>query len=366
MSENVDTVVIGAGVVGLAVGRALALDGRDVVVVEKNARIGEETSARNSEVIHAGIYYPTGSLKARLCVRGKAMLYAYCAEKGIGVGGCGKLVVAVDDGQLERLRALERQGRSNGVHDLAWLDGSALAEIEPEVSGAAALLSPSTGIIDVHAFMLALEGDIERAGGMVVTQAELERGTLEPDGIRLDIASGASTSELKARAVVNAGGLHAATVAQRLAAGAEVPTIRYAKGNYFAYRGANPFRHLIYPLPVAGGLGVHATLDLAGKLRFGPDVEWIDAIDYGVDTTRAEAFYESIRRYWPGVVRAALEPSYAGVRPKLGGPGEPPQDFRITRAATTGRAALVHLLGIESPGLTASLAIGEHVTGLLS
>ena len=285
MTETVDTVVIGAGVVGLAVARALATAGREVVVIEKNDQIGEETSSRNSEVVHAGIYYPTSSLKARLCVRGKTMLYAYCAEKGVTVARCGKLIVAVDATQLERLRSLARQGQANGVLDLEWLDADACARIEPEVEAAAALLSPSTGILDVHGFMLALRADIENAGGLVVTNAGFERGSIDGDGIRLVVASGPSHSELKAVRVVNAGGLHAVRVARRLQGDAAVgiPEIHYAKGHYFAYRGGNPFSHLIYPLPVAGGLGIHATLDLSGGLRFGPDVEWVRGIDYTVD-----------------------------------------------------------------------------------
>ena len=367
VSEFIDSVVIGAGVVGLAVARALALAGRDVVVLERHARIGEETSSRNSEVIHAGIYYPAGSLKARLCVDGKALLYRYCEARGIEHRRCGKVIVAVDDAQLARLDALRAQAVANGVHDLERLDGAALRRLEPAVHGAAALWSPSTGILDVHALMLAYRADLEAAGGTVVTSAECLAGTAEAAALRLTVSSGGSTSELSARVVVNATGLGATRTAKALLGAAPaIPETRFAKGNYFAYAGPNPFRHLIYPLPVVGGLGIHATLDLAGRLRFGPDVEWVDNLDYEVDPARAADFAAAIRTYWPAVDAAALEPAYAGIRPKLHGATGTAADFWIEETPLPGAARLVHLVGIESPGLTASLAIGDHVARLLS
>lgn len=358
-----DIVIVGAGVVGLAIARALALEGREVVVLEKNGAIGEETSSRNSEVIHAGLYYSPGSLKARLCVRGRDALYRYCAEKGIPHSRCGKIVVAVSSEQQAELELLRLRAAANGAPDLQWLEKNELASLEPEVAGTAGLLSPSTGIVDSHALMLALQGDVEQAGGHVALHSELVAGELETDGIRLSISAGGETTKLRAACVVNAAGLHADRTA-RLIAGQPpemaIPRVGYAKGSYFIHRGKCPFRHLLYPLPEPGGLGVHATLDLAGRVRFGPDVEWCDTIDYTVEAGRADRFYEAIRRYWPALADGALSPAYAGIRPKLSGPGEPAADFAILSVGT-GRVRLVHLLGIESPGLTAALAIGEHV-----
>lgn len=362
MTDSLDCVVIGAGVVGLAVGRALALAGRDVVVIDKNPRIGEETSSRNSEVIHAGIYYPTGSLKARLCVAGQRLLYAYCGRTNIPHRRCGKVIVALDDDQLPRLQALQRQASDNGVDDLEWLDAAALGRLEPDVVAVAALWSPSSGIVDVHALMLAFQADLESAGGLVATSSECVGGAERDGALELVIESGGSRSAVRANAVVNAAGLHASRVARALHgdAAANIPDTRFAKGNYFSYQGRSPFTHLVYPLPVSGGLGIHATLDLAGKIRFGPDVEWIDEIDYTVDAARGASFAAAIRSYWPGVVAANLHPSYAGVRPKLSGPGDPGSDF-VIETATAGGTRIVHLLGIESPGLTAALAIGDDV-----
>jgi L-2-hydroxyglutarate oxidase LhgO len=367
VAESLDCVVIGAGVVGLAVGRALANAGREVLVLDKNPRIGEETSSRNSEVIHAGIYYPTGSLKAQLCVAGKALLYAYCDSAEIPYKQCGKVIVAIDASQLARLRTLDEQARDNGVHDLEWLDAPALRKIEPGVVGASGLWSPSTGIVDAHALMVSLQADIEKSGGAVVTSAECVDACDRNGALEMTFTSGGTRSSLLARTVVNAAGLHASRVARMLHGEAvDLPATRYAKGNYFAYHGPNPFAHLVYPLPVAGGLGIHATLDLAGKLRFGPDVEWIDAIDYTVSNDRRAAFAAAIRSYWPQVVPANLQPGYAGVRPKLHGPNETAADFIIKRMdAADGNTQIVHLLGIESPGLTASLAIGDYVVETL-
>jgi L-2-hydroxyglutarate oxidase LhgO len=368
MSEIVDSVVIGAGVVGLAIGRALALSGRQVIVLEKNAHIGEETSSRNSEVIHAGIYYPAASLKARLSVAGRRQLYRYCEEKAIGYARCGKLIVALNDAQAPLLRTLSQKAETNGVEDMRWLGRSDIRDLEPELDAPAALWSPATGIVDGHAYMLALQGDIENAGGAIAVLSEFVGASISRDEVRIEVASDGDTMEIAARTVVNAAGLHASRVAARFEGvpDFEIPQTYYAKGSYFIYNGASPFQHLVYPLPVDGGLGIHATLDLAGRVRFGPDVEWTDAIDYSLDPERAALFYEAISSYWSGIGEGTLTPGYVGVRPKLTRPGEPPADFAILGPVGTGRAAVVHLFGIESPGLTASLAIGQHVEELLS
>jgi L-2-hydroxyglutarate oxidase LhgO len=366
VSESIDCVVIGAGVVGLAVARALALAGREVVALERHARIGEETSSRNSEVIHAGLYYPTDSLKARLCVAGKAELYAYCESRSIDHKRCGKVIVAIDESQTGKLEALQRQGRENGVLDLERLDAKQLGRLEPSVRGVAALWSPSTGIVDIHGLMQAFVADIEGAGGMVATSSKLVSSRTRADRIELSVESGGATSVIAAQAVINAAGLDATRAARLLDDRAtSIPETRYAKGSYFSYRGPSPFTHLVYPLPVPGGLGIHATLDLAGKLRFGPDVEWIDTVDYTVDARKVADFYAAIRAYWPDVRLENLQPSYAGVRPKLSSPGETAADFAILPVRGLGKARLVHLLGIESPGLTSALAIGDYVVELL-
>jgi L-2-hydroxyglutarate oxidase LhgO len=364
VSESIECVVIGAGVVGLAVARALALDGREVVVLERHARIGEETSSRNSEVIHAGMYYATGSLKARLCVAGKAQLYAYCEAQSVDHKRCGKVIVATDQSQIGKLEGIQRRGRENGVHDLEWLDAKQLSRLEPNVRGVAALWSPSTGIIDTHGLMQAFVADIEGAGGIIATSSELVSGRARADRIELTVTSGGTTGAVAAKVVVNAAGLSATQVARALE-GQDIPETRYAKGNYFGYQGPSPFKHLVYPLPEPGGLGIHATLDLAGKLRFGPDVEWIDAVDYVVDARRAADFHAAIAAYWPAVRLENLHPSYSGVRPKLNGPGEEAADFAILPVRASGKARIVHLLGIESPGLTSSLAIGDCVRELV-
>ena len=367
MSEAVDAVVIGAGVVGLAVGRALALAGRDVIVLEKNSVIGAETSSRSSEVIHAGIYYTPGSLKAQLCVRGRDALYRYCTEKGIPYRRCGKLLVAVTEDQTAQLELLRLSAATNGVADLRWCNRQELAGLEPAVVGAAALLSPSTGIIDSHALMLALQGDLEQAGGQVALRSALIEGRAHGESIRLRVDAEGDVAELDAKCVVNAGGLHAVRVAHAITGvpGTSIPSMRYAKGNYFLYQGRSPFHHLVYPLPEPGGLGIHATLDLAGRTRFGPDVEWCDHVDYELDESRAAGFYAAVRRYWPDLADGSLTPGYVGVRPKLSGPGEPPADFMIEVAGEAGGARVVHLFGIESPGLTAALAIAAHVRARL-
>jgi L-2-hydroxyglutarate oxidase LhgO len=372
MSDVVDTVVIGAGVVGLAVARELAQRGREVIVLEKNRSIGEETSARNSEVIHAGIYYPTGSLKARLCVEGRRALYAYCEQKGIAHRRCGKLIVATQDAQRAKLDALRRTALGSGVADLEPLDARAVETLEPAVRAVAGLWSPSTGIVDSHALMLAYSGDLERAGGSIALRARCEGAARDGNLLRLACDVDGDATELCARIVVNAAGLHALDVARSIALpGLELPQPRYAKGNYFVCQGKSPFAHLVYPVPEDGGLGIHATLDLAGRTRFGPNVEWLPAgtraaeLDYAVDPRLAATFYAAIKTYWPGISDGSLEPAYSGVRPKINGPGEPAADFAIHAQTPPGAPRVVHLLGIESPGLTASLAIAAHVASLL-
>jgi L-2-hydroxyglutarate oxidase LhgO len=362
MSEKLDCVVIGAGVIGLAVARALAVRGREVLVLEAEDAIGTGTSSRNSEVIHAGIYYPAGSAKARLCVAGKQLLYPYCEARGVEHRRCGKLIVAADQEQVKALQKIEAAARANGVGDLRWLTAAEATGMEPALSCVAALFSPSTGIIDSHGFMLALQGDLEDAGGTVALRAPVRRGRCRSEGIRLEAGSD-DLIELEARVVVNSAGLKAQEVARGIEGvpPASVPPTAYAKGNYYVLQGRAPFRHLIYPIPEPGGLGVHLTLDLAGQARFGPDVEWIEKLDYTVDPARAERFYRAIRGYWPGLPDGALHPGYAGIRPKLSGPGVAAADFLIQGPQAHGVHGLVNLYGIESPGLTAALAIAEEV-----
>jgi len=363
LSERVDCIVIGGGIVGLAVARALAESGREVVVLEKNGGLGEETSSRNSEVIHAGVHYAAGSLKARLCVAGKAQLYAYCEQKRIPHRRCGKLIVAAGGATRERLVPIARQAEANGVTDLEWLDAAELASREPAVRGAAALWSKSTGIVDVHALVQALAGDLESAGGVIATGTEVLGIAVGAGEVELDVRSGGRDAAVEATTVINAAGLGAGALAARTRGtdAYSAPAVRFAKGNYFLYEGPSPFTALVYPLPVDGGLGIHATFDLAGRLRFGPDIEWVDRVDYAVDARRRAAFASAIRDYWPGIDEARLVPGYSGIRPKLSGPGEPPADFQIDLAASGARRQLVHLLGIESPGLTSALAIGDAV-----
>lgn len=373
--ESVGAAVIGAGVVGLACARALAQRGIDTLILERNGAFGRETSARNSEVVHAGLYYPTASLKARLCVAGRRQLYAFCSTRGIDHQRCGKLIVATSSAQESRLALLQQQGEANGVDDLQLLGATAARTLEPELQCSAALLSPSTGIIDSHALMLALLGDAERAGGVLALRCPLHGGSVEPPGIVLE-GGGSDRLRLRAAMVVNAAGPWAPEVAASLAGfpPTRIPANFHAKGNYYVLAGRAPFSRLVYPLPEAGGLGVHLTLDLAGQARFGPDVEWlpdpvpgtpIGDFDYRVDPARGNAFYAEIRRYWPALRDGALAPSYAGVRPKICGRAEPAADFLIQGPAQHGIAGLVNLFGIESPGLTACLAIAEHVAAEL-
>lgn len=380
MDESLDCVVVGAGVVGLAVARALALAGREVVVLEAAEGIGTGTSSRNSEVIHAGIYYPKGSLKARLCVQGKQALYAYCAERGVPHRRCSKLIVATEDAQLATLADIRAKAAANGVGDLKHLSRLEAQALEPEIECVGALLSPSTGIIDSHAFMLALQGDAERAGAVFAFHSRVARARVVDGGFEIEVqtltepaepapAAGAagsadgSTTTWHARTLINAAGLHAPDVAARIEGldARHVPRAHYARGHYFTLSGRPRFQRLIYPVPQPGGLGVHLTLDLQGQARFGPDVQWVDSIDYTVDPRRADAFYAEVRRYWPALPDGALQPGYAGIRPKLAGPEAPNLDFRIDGPAQHGVPGLVNLLGIESPGLTASLAIGDVV-----
>jgi len=365
--ERVDAVIVGAGVVGLAVARALALAGREVIVLEAAEGIGTETSSRNSEVIHAGIYYPPGSLKARFCVAGKRALYAYCAERGIPHRRCGKLLVATDERQLPKLESIRAQAEANGVTDLQRLTAAEARAVEPALRCVAAYLSPSTGIVDSHAFMLALQGDAEAHGAALALRSPLARGRLRDDGLLLEIG-GAEPMQVLARSVVNSAGLHAPRVAASIQGfpPGHVPPTYYAKGNYYSLLGRSPFARLVYPMPNEAGLGVHITLDLGGQARFGPDVEWIDRIDYDVDPRRADGFYAAIREYWPGLQDGQLTPGYAGIRPKIVGPDAKAADFVIQGPREHGVPGLVNLFGIESPGLTAALAIGDYVGSLVA
>jgi L-2-hydroxyglutarate oxidase LhgO len=360
--EKVECVVIGAGVIGLAIARRFAQAGREVIVLEAAEGIGTATSSRNSEVIHAGIYYPAGSLMAQLCVSGKRALYRYCAEHGIAHRNCGKLIVATAPQETARLEAIRSHAEANGVLDLQTLSGEAAQRLEPALSCEAALLSPSTGIIDSHAFMLALRGDAEDAGAAIAFHTPLLHGRLFAGGVELE-AGGEAPTALRCRLLINAAGLGAPAVAR----GIEgmpidlIPSAYFAKGNYFSCSARAPFSRLIYPVPEPGGLGVHLTLDMAGQARFGPDVEWVDQIDYAVDPARSERFYPAIRRYWPTLPDGALMPSYSGIRPKIVPSAVAVQDFLIQGPRDHGVDGLINLFGIESPGLTSSLALADYV-----
>ena len=380
--EQVDTVVIGAGVVGLAVARALALRGREVMVIEKEAAVGQGVSSRNSEVIHGGLYYATSSLKAKLCVRGKELLYAYCAERGLPYQQCGKLIVATDASQMEKLAKIEAQAAANGV-PVQRLSSAQAKAIEPELECLAALRSPTTGIVSAHDLMTALQGDLENAGGMVALATQVEsvrffKGNEALSGVliaqsAMDSGANAEQIELGFHHLINATGLYAPLLARRFEGlqSEHIPPAHFAKGNYYSLAGKAPFKHLIYPIPEAAGLGVHLTLDLGGQAKFGPDVQWLeginspDDIDYSVDPRRADGFYAEVRKYWPGLRDGQLTPSYSGVRPKITAPHEAAADFVIQGQATHGVRGLVNLFGIESPGLTSCMAIGEEVAEMI-
>ncbi|MEN5083283.1 NAD(P)/FAD-dependent oxidoreductase [Bosea sp. TWI1241] len=364
-----DCLVVGAGVVGLATARALALAGREVVIAEAAEGIGTQTSARNSEVIHAGIYYPPGSLKARVCVEGRKRLYDYLRERGVPHRACGKLIVGTHAGQRPALETIAARAEASGVGSLRWVDAAEARELEPEVTCEIALFSPETGVVDSHALMLSLLGECEAAGGSLALNTPITAWRREGEGFSVDFG-GADPATYTVKTVVNAAGHGAPRLLSRLEGfpAEEVPKQSFAKGNYFSLLGKQPFRHLVYPVPEQAGLGIHATIDMAGRVKFGPDVQWVeDDQDLVVDPARAESFYAAIRTYWPGLPDGALVADYAGVRPKLHGPGEPMPDFRIDGPAIHGVPGLVNLLGIESPGLTSSLAIADLVVeGLAS
>jgi L-2-hydroxyglutarate oxidase LhgO len=358
--------VIGAGVVGLAVARAVARKGHEVIVAEQASAIGTGISSRNSEVIHGGMYYPTGSLRARHCVAGRRMLYAFCATHGVPHRKYGKLIVATDDAELAKIEAIAAQGHENGVEGLELIGGNAARALEPDLSCVGALHSSETGILDGHAFMLALRGELEDAGGMIAFNTPVT-GAARTNGQWEAKFGGSDAGEAAFDALINCAGLGAQALARTIDGypAERVPRLVMAKGNYFAYAGKPVFSRLVYPTPMPGGLGVHVTLDLAGRMRFGPDVEWIEREDYDVDPTRADVFYDRIRRYWPGLRDGTLAPDYAGIRPKLSGKGEPQADFLLDTPAQHGLPGLVQMFGIESPGLTSSLSLAEAVTDAL-
>lgn len=364
---DIDCIVLGAGVVGLAAARELALAGREVLVAEAAEGIGTGTSARNSEVIHAGIYYPPGSLKARLCVEGKQRLYEYCGERGIPHKRLGKLIVAANPEQTAKLDRIAEQARRNGVDDLYRISGAEAVELEPALTCDAALVSPSTGIVDSHGLMLALQGDMENAGGQCVFHTPFVEGRVLENGEFLLSFGGEDAMTLTTRCIINSTGLSAPAVARRLSGQPEalIPRAYYCKGSYFTLSGRSPFSRLIYPMPDNAGLGVHLTVDLGGQAKFGPDTEWVDGENYDIDPRRGESFYEAVRSYWPALPDGTLQPGYTGIRPKIVGPGEPAADFVIAGPGTHGVPGLVNLFGIESPGLTASLAIGHEVLAVL-
>lgn len=359
-----DVAVVGAGVVGLAVARALALTGREVFVIDRERFVGFHTSSRNSEVVHAGIYYPPGSLKARSCVEGRDALYAYCRERQVPFARPGKVIVATREEEVPALEAIKARAEASGVHDLRWLAAADVRALEPEVTAVRGLFSPSTGIVDSHRFMAALREDAEAAGARVLLRTPVLAGRVGR-GVVLRLG-GDEPSEVRFRLVVNSAGLWAPELARHIE-GLPVETIppqRFAKAHYFVLSGRSPFTHLVYPVPVPGGLGTHVTLDLSGQARFGPDVEWVDRVDYRFDESRADSFYRSIRQYWPALPDGALQPGYTGIRSKLSGPGEPAADFVIQGPEAHGVAGLVNLYGIESPGLTAALALSARVAAL--
>jgi L-2-hydroxyglutarate oxidase LhgO len=365
--DEVECVVIGAGIIGLAVARGLALAGHEVLVLERAYTIGFETSSRNSEVIHGGLYYPVGSLKARSCVEGRHRLYAYCREHGVLHARLGKLIVAANEAEIPGLEKIAADARGNGVDDLEWLDRAQAQRLEPALHCVAALLSPSTGIVDSHALMLAYQGEAESAGAAIVLRTPVLSGKVRVQGFELAIG-GDEPTVIGCRLLVNAAGLYAPALARAIEGVPRetIPPAYFCRGVYFTLTGRAPFGRLIYPVPVAGGLGVHITLDLAGQARFGPDVEWIPTVDYTVDPARGEVFYDAVRTYWPQLRDGSLQPGYAGVRPKISGPGEPAADFVVQGPETHGVPGLVNLYGIESPGLTASLPLADEVVAQLA
>jgi len=366
MTEHVECVVVGAGVIGLATARALALDGREVLILEAEKAFGTQTSSRNSEVVHAGIYYPGNSLKAKLCVAGNRSLYAYCEKHGVAYQKLGKLIVATSAAQLDTLASYLEQGRANGVEGLELITADKLRQLEPEVRALAALWSPSTGIVDTHGLMLALLGDAENAGGTLVAQSPVKRIRPVADGIEIDVAEGENAMQLHTRVLVNAAG-HGALELARASAMKDLPKSFFVAGHYYGYQGKSPFRHLVYPIATAGSLGIHATLDLGGQLKFGPDVDWRDGLDYTFDASpaRRSQFENSVRDYYPGLDSDRLQAGYVGVRPRISAPGEALADFRIAGPEHHGIDGLVQLFGIESPGLTACLAIADEVVSRL-
>ncbi|HEY9448034.1 MAG TPA: NAD(P)/FAD-dependent oxidoreductase [Burkholderiales bacterium] len=365
MAEKIDCAVIGAGVVGLAIARKLAMSGREVVILEAEDAFGTHTSSRNSEVMHAGIYYATGSLKARLCVEGRQALYRYCEEHQVAHRRIGKVVVACDETELPGLKKYKEQAEINGVDDLRMLDQAELAVLEPEVRCVAGFLSPSTGIIDSHGLMLAYLGDAEAHGAALALSSPVMLGAVQDDGILLEVG-GAAGMQVLCKTVINAAGLQAQAVARSIAGipAATIPPTYYAIGHYYTLAGATPFSRLVYPVARQDWLGVHVTVDLGGRVKFGPDFTWVDRVDYRFDESREQAFYKAIRRYYPGLRDGALVPGYTGIRPRITGPGAPAQDFVIHGAKVHGVRGLVNLFGIESPGLTSSIAIGDYVARL--
>ena len=362
--ETVDVVVAGAGVVGIAVARALAMAGREVIVLDAAEAIGTETSSRNSEVVHAGIYYPKDSLMARLCVAGRRQLYAFCDDHGVEYRKSGKLIVATSAEEDGKLAGIQSRAEANGVEGMRVLTAAEARGLEPNLVCTSALLSPETGVVDSHGYMVALQGEAEAHGAIFVFHSKVEAGQAIQDGVEITVG-GAEPMQLRCRLLINSAGLHAPALARAIAGMPRqlIPTQYYAKGNYFTLAGRSPFSRLIYPVPVAGGLGVHLTIDLGGQARFGPDVEWIDGLDYSVDPRRADSFYAAVRKYWPGLRDGALLPGYAGIRPKIVPKGAPGQDFVLQPPSAHGVTGLINLFGIESPGLTSAIALADLVAG---
>jgi L-2-hydroxyglutarate oxidase LhgO len=359
---DIQCIVIGAGVVGLAIGRELAMSGLEVLVADQAEDIGTGTSSRNSEVIHAGLYYPAGSLKAKLCVQGKHLLYEYCAAKGLAHARLGKLIVATNEAEKNTLEGIVKKAQANGVNDLQVLNAHEAQSLEPALSCTAALLSPSTGIIDSLALMLSYQGDAQAAGAQFVFHSPLESATVIEGGFRVAFG-GSDPIELTCTWLIIAAGLSAPKLARQIQGldRAHVPQEFFCKGSYFTLQGRAPFTHLIYPVPQAAGLGVHLTLDLGGQAKFGPDTEWIDQENYDINPSRGDSFYAAVRRYWPDLKDGALQPGYTGIRPKISGPDEPAADFVLSGPTAHGVPGLMNLFGIESPGLTSSLAIAQAV-----